>query len=181
MAIETAALGASAARRAIGAPRLARAAVTPRRRVAPAPAKLVPPENLADRWAVQRGEESNHVVNAQRWPRPHVSAGHEVGSPQRLEPALSTVAADGFHGDGGLAAHTALLKPELWQWLVIRGALPTFLTKSHGYRHFLTARALCRRLNAATTPYLSQRHGPESRSWAGMSFSPEGVSHLVSR
>jgi hypothetical protein len=80
-AIQTAALGTGAARRAIGTPRLARAAVTPRRRVAPAPAQLIAPKPLANCRAVQPGERSNHVVDAQRLQWPHVGAGHEVASP----------------------------------------------------------------------------------------------------
>jgi hypothetical protein len=41
--------------------------------------------------------------------------GTKWGSPQRLEPALSTVLPDSFHGDGRLAAPATFLKPELRQ------------------------------------------------------------------
>src|SRR5712671_4010698 len=58
-----------------------------------------------------------------RWP--HVEAGHEVGSPQRVEPALGTVPADGFHGDCGLAARATLLKPELRQRFGHPGSPPS--------------------------------------------------------
>ena len=122
MAIETAPLGACAAWRAIGAPRLARAAVTPRHRVARPPAQSVTPKSFADPRAVHDGQKPHNVVHAQRLRWRHVGAGQKVTGPQTLKPTFSTVAADSFLGDGGLAAaYAPLLKLELRQRLGHRG------------------------------------------------------------
>jgi hypothetical protein len=69
----------------------------------------------------QPDQEPHHVVRAHRLRRRHVGTGQEVTGPKPLEPALGTIPADGFLGDGGLAARATFLRLKLRQWLGHRG------------------------------------------------------------